>query len=236
MSTPSTVYNLLVKSMQLVGIVTVGETPTADEINDAKDTLEDLLEAWSIEKLAVWPSPAQTFNTIPGVGTYTVGPGGTFNASARPVSIDGIYTVVNGESFVSLPMDEGQYSAIEVKDQGGNILQRHLYIANNPLGQLILWPIPSAVVPLTMWTARSIANSAIALTDVLVWPPGYFRAMRYNLAVHLAPEYGRAIPPEVAITASASKGRIKAANIQPNLARIDSLLTGDTSGTWTTGY
>jgi hypothetical protein len=59
------------------------------------------------------------------------------------------------------------------------------------------------------------------LTTTVSFPPGYAEALRFNLAVRLAPEYGRPTPPEVAAIARTSKAKIKIPNIEPLRLTID---------------
>jgi len=44
------------------------------------------------------------------------------------------------------------------------------------------------------------------------FPPGYIRALKYNLAVEIAPEYGKAISPLIREQAKTSKEGIKDTN------------------------
>ena len=50
-------------------------------------------------------------------------------------------------------------------------------------------------------------------SDTVSVPPGYADAIRYNLAVKLAPEWGRTITPEVAEMARTSKAAIQRLNL-----------------------
>lgn len=60
------------------------------------------------------------------------------------------------------------------------------------------------------WAAEGLAVSTFATVDDEVdLAPGYARALRYNLAVALAPDYGYALPGEIAGPAAESKTIIK---------------------------
>jgi len=52
----------------------------------------------------------------------------------------------------------------------------------------------------------------VSLSTTLVFPPGYMRAFRYNLACELAPEFGVEPSPQVKRIAMASKRNLKRTN------------------------
>ena len=60
---------------------------------------------------------------------------------------------------------------------------------------------------------------------MLPLPPGYERALRYALAVELAPEFGKTPSPIVLSTAAESFGLIKSRNAQPQYLYFDATLT-----------
>ena len=234
MPSPTTALDLIKGAMRLIGAIATGETPTADEANDGLSVLNDVLEGWSLEGLAVWGSSNQTFNTVPGQKLYTVGPGGNFNTD-RPVSIFGGYCTFGGVDFQIQVVDQLAYNRIALKTQQQPIVEQMLYVNENPLGFLTLWPVPSSSIPITLSCGR-ILTSVASLATTLVYPPGYAKALRYALAVHLAAEYGKIPTPDVAAIARDSKGNIKNANNVSPLMAFDGLLTGDGPAIWQRGY
>jgi len=234
MPSPTTALDLIKGAMRLIGAIATGETPTADEANDALNTLNDVLEGWSLEGLAVWGSSNQTFNTVPGQKLYTVGPGGNFNTD-RPVNVFGGYCTFGGVDFQIEVVDQLAYNRIALKSQQQPIIEQMLYVNENPLGFLTLWPVPSNVIPITLSCGR-ILTQIPNLATSLVYPPGYAKALRYSLAVHLAAEYGMVPAVDVATIARDSKGNIKNANMTPPVMTFDSVLTDDGPAIWQRGY
>lgn len=237
MPSPVTVYDLLVKSMRLVNIIAVAETPDAEEINDALYVLQDMLEAWQIESLAVWPVPTVSFNLVSGQRTRTIGPSGNFNVTPRPDKIPSAYTTYQGVDIDVEVIDQYTYNLIPLKDMSAPIVERMLYIPDWPLGILTFWPVPSANNPIVLtYTGDGARPGIVSLTDMCNWPPGYSRAVRYNLATQLAPEYGRFITTEVSEIARVSKGKLKVTNWQAKIMRVDPLLQdGNGSSSWQLG-
>jgi hypothetical protein len=127
------------------------------------------------------------------------------------------------------------YNRIALKSQEQPIIEQMLYVNENPLGFLTLWPVPSNIIPITLSCGR-ILTSISSLSTELIYPPGYSKALRYSLAVHLAAEYGMVPAIDVATIARDSKGNIKNANMTPPVMALDGILTGDGPAIWQRGY
>jgi hypothetical protein len=237
MPTGKTALDLITASMRLVGILASNETPKAQEANDALDVLNDMLESWSTEALSVWGSAVETFVTVGGQAAYTIGPGGNWN-TARPVRIgDDAYCTLNGVDYEVTKWGQAEYDAVTLKSQQQPIVERFLYVNDNPLGIVTLYPTPSQALPITFDTDRVLAQIP-TLATVLIYPPGYYIAMRYTLAILLAGEYGSPIAPEVTSIGISAKANIKRANKKRAFAKFDNALTsgGDGTSSWQRGY
>lgn len=72
------------------------------------------------------------------------------------------------------------------------------------------------------WAAEGLDVSPFAATtDEVDLPPGYARALRYNLAVELADDYGVAVPPTVGGNAADSKTILKRTEFEPTYLESD---------------
>lgn len=234
MAAGQTAFDLIKGSMRLVGIIGTGETPSADEANDGLNTLNDLLEVWSTESLAVYGEANEVFATVAGQATYTIGPAGNFN-TVRPVRISGGYCTFGGVDFpIDVGMAQGEYDEIPLKTMQQSIVERLMYINDNPLGRITLYPVPSQIVPLILGTSR-ILTSIPTLATVIAFPPGYYIALKHALAIMLAPDYGATPSQETIGIATLSKATIKRANRSRSLASFDSALTGGQPSIWQTG-
>ncbi len=79
------------------GVLASGETPTAAEIRDAITTLSDMLDLWSLERLAVFGT---TLLTLPvGYEQITVGPTGNV-VGQRPNAFVSAYVRTGGRDVV----------------------------------------------------------------------------------------------------------------------------------------
>lgn len=228
--------DLIKQALKLGTIIASGETPTAEESNDALVKLNDLLEIWSLQNLAVWGSADVSFPTIASQAAYTIGPAGTW-ATDRPVRInDAPYCTVNGVDFPIDIIGQADYDLIGLKTQPGQIIERMLFVNDNPNGRVTLWPVPSAVVTITMNIDRLLSQVA-DLSTVMTFPPGYLLAFKYTLAVMLCPEYGRVPPDDVKAIAQGALASIKRANKVRRTAIYDAALLGAPGPvTWQRGF
>lgn len=220
--------------MRLGGLIATGETPSADEFVDALAALNDLLEYWSTFPLAVYGQAGVTMLTVAGTATYTMGVGGTWNTT-RPVRIAGdpICTYL-GIDYQVTQIGQAQYDLIPLKTQQQPIVEQLLYVNDNPLGRVTLWPVPSGIVSITMSVDRVLTQVANTATQI-IYPPGYFMALRHNLAVMLCGEYQKPVPMSVGAIATSSLAAIKRANQIKRLAVFDSALADVGPVTWQNG-
>lgn len=206
-----------------LGAIASGEQPNANEAQDGLDAFNDVLETWSLDKLAIYGSEPIVFNTVNGQRVYTVGTGGNW-ATARPVNeiLDATCTV-NGVEFDIGIWTQGEYDRVALKTMPGGIVERLLYLNDFPLGKAILWPVPNAAIPITI-NATSVLTNATSVSQVISYPPGYARALQYAVALEMMAQYGGAI--DVSTGARATYAALKRANRTPAIARFDPTLGG----------
>lgn len=227
--------DLIKQALKLGTCIASGETPTAEESNDALIKLNDLMEIWSLQNLAVCGTADVSFPTIANQAAYTIGPTGAW-AGSRPVRInDEPFCTVSGIDFPIEVIGQADYDLISLKTQPGQIIERMLFVNDSPNGRITLWPVPNAVVSITMNIDR-ILLQVPDLSTVMSFPPGYLLAFKYTLAVMLCPEYGRVPPDDVKAIAVGALGNIKRANKVRRTAKCDAALLGTRIVSWQRGY
>lgn len=236
--TARTALQVIRDALGLTNAVGVDQTLTADETSDCLRALNDLIEDLSTQSMAVYGLGNQTFNTVAGKSVYTVGVGGDWNTN-RPVRINGpAYSVVNGASLPFLSMTQGEYNLIAVKTQTQQYPARYLYVNEYPLGLVTLWPVPSAVTPIT-FSMDMIIDSVPTAATTMEFPPGYMRMFVYNLGVALAPLFGKSITnhPDVMKIADTTLANIKRANKKKRELQFDPAFSDRGGGfiDWRTG-
>lgn len=232
MPSPQTALSLITSSARLIGVIATGETLTADEANDGLNCLNDLLETWSTESLTVYGGANESFNTVAGQPTYTIGPAGNFN-TVRPVRISSAYCTYQGVDFPVEIIGQDQYNLVPLKTQQQQVIEQMLYVNDNPLGLITLFPVPAAIVALVLSTER-VLTAVPLLTTSMVFPPGYLLAMKHALAILMAPDYGISVSQEIVGVGTIAKANIKRANKQKKISQFDCALV-DSPVNWRTG-
>lgn len=208
------------RALRLIGELASGETPTDDEYADAILSLSGMLDSWRNDKLLVYAMQEETLTLSAGDSSYTLGPPGD-SASTRPVAIDRAWIVDSGNSYPVLAMNEAEYAAISAKTTQSNWPDRFLFRPTMPTATLIVYPVPNATRTIKIVTRVVPYNpSSLTILTTLSTPPGWEKAIAYNLAIELAPEYGASVPPAVLKGAAESLASIKRANkfAQPSQA------------------
>lgn len=218
-----TVIELIKRAYRLIGVYSIGETPTADEAVDGLTALNAMLDEWSTESLMI---PAMTLDVItltPNVATYTIGAtGGT--VSDRPVEISEASYIQYGT--LSYPIDIltlAEYNELTLKSLSTQVPQSLLYRATYPNATITLYPIPAAVMTLNLWSSKQL-NVFQYLTDVINMPPAYENAIVFNLAKELANEFSVQLSNQIMIKATSTKRKLKRVNFEPPMLSLDDVV------------
>ena len=101
-----TVLDLITLALKKARVLGKGDILDDDDAQDALDTVNMMLDSWSLDRLFVYVDELQTFQTT-GNATYTIGPGGDFD-TARPNKLVSAYALVNSVSYPIEILDNGQ--------------------------------------------------------------------------------------------------------------------------------
>lgn len=148
--------------------------------------------------------------------TYTIP--GNF-AIARPLRITNAFTRITASGSVGLDygieiISRDQYTALGYKGIAGPWPKKLYYDPTFPLGNLYFYPNPSNAGVLHLWTDTIITDFA-TITQPINLPQGYARALKKNLALELATEYGKSASALLVKQAKDSLEMIKSVNAQP---------------------
>lgn len=216
----STALDLIKKSMRLIGALGQGEVPTASEATDGLDALNTMLDSWSIERLMVYQILQETFTWTGGQSSRTIGSGGNF-ATTRPVHIENGFTRISDSDYPYTVISKEQYDSIVAKTSQSSYPDVIYYQPSYPLGILYAYPVPSASVSFYLNSWKQLQQFTSLTTD-LALPPGYKKAIEYNLAIEIAPEFGLSVSDGIRETAAKSKGSLKRLNSPSMVAQVDS--------------
>ncbi len=226
--------DIITGAAKLLGVVFKSEVLSSDEANDGLVLLNDMLDTWSNDNLTTYSYTIESFPCT-GALSYTMGTGGNFNTS-RPINL--VTAVVRLGSIDYpldiIPPDEFQ-EYIALKSIPGPIPKVLTYDNGYPLGIIKTYPVASSGTTLYLQSNKPLSNLS-ALTTTVDLPPGWKRALKYNLAIDMAPQYGVDPSQVVVAMAKQSLGAIKRStsinNAMPLL--VDQVREGNIySGWWT---
>lgn len=203
----TTALDIITGAAKLIGVVFKSEQLASDEANDGLVALNDMLDTWSNDNLTTFAYTLESF-PLTGAASYTIGVGGNFN-TARPINIiDALVRVGSVDYPLGVITQEEYQLQIAVKSISSSIPEFLTYDNGYPLGTIKMYTIPTSGSTLYLQSNKPLSNLS-ALTTTVDLPPGWKRALKYNLAIDLAPEYGVEAPSAVIQMARQSLGAIK---------------------------
>lgn len=214
---------IITDSMQDLGVLGAGKSPTTTDLTDCLRKLNDMLDSWSIGSLLV-PFRTQISHALDGSQSYTIGSGGDIN-TARPSLINTAYVSHSGsDSPVRVIRDRAEYDRIGSKDTIGPPSVVY-YEPSVPLGVLYVYPVGDSSYTLKLNTRGKLTQFPDTTTDVDL-APGYNRAISKNLAIEIAPMFEVSASAELVLAAKESKSEIKRLNRQIPVMQYDTAITG----------
>lgn len=214
----TTVVELLNLCLKDVGVVGEGQTASADSMNDAFTTLQQMLGLWQADKLYVY-AQREIPAALTGQTSYTVGAGGDIN-TARPVKIDSATWRLNG---VDTPLTVFQslqdYERIGVKAAGGTPCAV-CYVGTYPLGTLYAYP--GTATGNLILIARVELPTFFTVTDTISLPPEYVMALRYSLDEYLSAMFQTPLRPDIPALAARARKIMKRNNVSIPLSKMPS--------------
>ena len=211
MATAGDVINSALRS---IGQLAEGETPSAETSADCLTLLNEMLDSWSNERLMAPYLQEESFSLVGGTATYTIGTSQDFN-TARPIRVDDAsYTLLNGVSYPLRGINKAQYDSIPVKATQNTFPSVFYYEASYPNASITFYEVPNATLTFKMVSWKMQTTMASLATSFSV-QPGEIRAIRANLAIEIASQFGVEAPQSVRIAAIQSKRNLKRVN-NPN--------------------
>jgi hypothetical protein len=105
------------RALRLLGVLAEGETPSSSTSQDGLTALNQMIDSWNTERLAVFSTQDQIFTWPAGQITRTLGPSGDF-VGIRPIMLDDSTYYRDPSTNVSFGIkmiNQQQYNGIAVK-------------------------------------------------------------------------------------------------------------------------
>jgi hypothetical protein len=214
-------------ALRLIGQLAEGETPSAATSQDALTAMNQMIDSWSTERLAVFSTQDQVFMWPPGAISRTLGPTGNFVGN-RPILLDDstyFRDPANNISFGIKIINQQQYDGIAVKTVTSTYPQVIWINMDYPNIDMYIYPVPTKVLEWHFISVTELDQPA-TLATVLSFPPGYLRAFRYCLACEIAAEFGVEPSPQVSRIAMTSKRNLKRINNPDDIMSLPYSIVG----------
>ena len=234
----ATTRELLSGAHRLLGLVNSGNVLPEAVYQDNLVALNQMLDSWNTERLAVFCTQDQTYEWGSGFRVRTLGPSGDFlfylstelsepiiTQNNQNIILDGVQAqrpiLLEDSTYFRHPttnvsygikfINQLQYNNIAVKTVQSTYPQV-LFVNNTfPNITMTVYPVPNRTLEFHFVSVQTLDNPA-SLNTELLFPPGYLRAFRYNLALELAPEFNVEPSAEVRRIAMYSKRNLKRIN------------------------
>lgn len=233
------ISELIISSFRVCKVLAKGEAPTADEMQDAVQALQLMLDLWGADNLMVWSYVEEFFPLVFGKRIYTIGlPSGDF-ATAYPYAIKDAYITDGNQVVTGIDiLTRTEYNGLADKFISVARPQSLFYepgVANqiSPLGTLAIYPIPDGSTAYTLYlTSQKPLIAAIASTQDFTLLAPYGEAIKYNLVLRLWDEYHEKdpIPQHIERLALESKHVIERNSMEFEIAPMS--LPGIRTGIW----
>ena len=232
---------IITPALQDLLVYQTGENVSAADSAVALQSLNAMIDSWGAEDLTMFQVARQVFPLTANQQDYEMGPGAEFDAP-RPSVINnaGIILTPLGTPAIEEPisiLDDDQWAMLRLKPLLSTFPTAVYPNYTYPNATLSFYPIPqSDGYSVALYIPQAVTAFA-DISSTVSAPPGYLEAMEYNLALRLAPKFGRLAPQTVVVAAKQALDKIKSRNSAAPLLTSDAPI-GRRSGwsIYTDGY
>jgi hypothetical protein len=217
-----------------IGVLGAGQTPSAEDATVVLQAAGRLFGVWATERLTVINQLRTTKALTSGTRDYTIGTSGDINI-ARPIGIDHATVILDNTATdpLELPIrvfTEDQWAGIGQKTLDSASIEGIFYDAafsSAARGTISTFPtINISTATLVLYTPKATVGWT-ALTDDLVFPPGYEEAIHYGVSVRCCRPFGRQVTRDLQTQAETAESAIKTVNVRmSDLAVVTPWTTG----------
>lgn len=216
----TTVETLINAALRKLG----NNNPSATEIEQALEAYNFLIDSWAEDNMFVPYNTRENLTLTEGQAEYTIGLNGNLN-TARPVKIDNAYirSTANVDYVLEI-INPKEYNEISKKNTV-SIPARLFFLPEYPLAKIIFDCPPSASYLTLHIDSVKYLTAAANTTEIINLPAGYMKALIYNLAIELEPEYGVQLAKSVYFNAAEGKDLLEKSKIwKPSECKFDTPL------------
>ena len=227
-----TVGGIIRSAMRKIGVLAAGEPLPAHEGDDALEVFKQMVDAWTNETLLIPIVGVVTHTLVGDQSEYTIGiypepkpvplPDNHIE-TARPERIIAAFIRDQYQTdYIQEIIDVKTFSRISRKTNASR--PSRFYIREGwPMNTILFEAVPYDGETLHLEVIQPLSEilPVAGLTEVINLPPGYERALIYNLCLELAPEWGKQVTPLIATQAVEGKKWLKRNNYRPLVLGMD---------------
>lgn len=222
-----TARELIREAYRSIEAISVDDTIDASNKETmAFNALNRILSLWSAKRLNIHQITPENFTLTVGAVSRTIGASGNFN-TVRPIRILEAYIRDSGgyDYPVDPTMTREEHAALTDKDISGRPTKLY-YRPNYPLGVIHFDYAPNAAEILYINSWKPLSQVAL-VTDTLGLPLEYEEALKWEVAMTMATQFGKVLSPLSYKLAMEARDAIASLNTQPvSEASFDNALTG----------
>ena len=191
----ATTNDIINAALRICGAIAKGEQPTADESNDALQSLNLMLDHWSARRLIVRATIQYSHALVANQASYAIGAAATWN-TAKPITVTSAF--IRDSNNVDEPVDVISREEYDSYGDKAITASRPVAICYDPgaaqqvnqQGTILVYPMPDASTTYTLFMQmQNSLNDFTTLTDTVTFEAKYGEAMKYELAKRLWREY-----------------------------------------------
>ena len=222
--------DLIKAALYEIGALAAGEIPATDDQAWVLQKLQRLIDRYNARLPMIYNVGFNLYTLQANHQPHTIGPGGDFDVSQRPVGIESASIVlIQGGSNVDVPInirDDQWWSNERVKNLKSTYPTDLYYSPDWPLGQCFFWPIPSQANGIRLQT-RAVLAQVTTYAQQISLPPAYWDAIVYPLAYSLCPSFKVTATPELQRLGAMALKAIETNNIaSPRGSTLDAGMPG----------
>ncbi len=215
-----TALTIIERAVKHLGALESGASLTDDEAQDGLTSLNAMLEGWAVEGLPLFGETLSTHTLVAGTPDYTIGSGATIDA-ARPTGLFAIRGAwIRDSGGIDRPIDNlisfARYQNKVIKTTTSPYAYYLALVVGAITSTIYLYPTPSTGNTLRLQYDALISFATLNTTFAL--PPGYRRAIEFNLAIELAPMFELQASGDLYRLAREAKRPIEATNAAGRVA------------------
>jgi len=222
----ATAQDLIKGAYRSIGVIGRGKTLSSFLGQQGLEALNQMLGMWSTQSFLI-PSRTSEDIAIPSFAiSFTIGTGGELNTT-RPIEIVDGYISAGGTDYPLTIFTLGEFNDITYKNSG-NLPGRMWYEPSYPLGKVFFDCKIDDAYTLHIESYKPLSSLATLSTSFSL-PEGYEEAIKFNLALRLAPENGK--NPSAIVVGLATEGVKMLKSVRGRqripMSKLDNMLSGN---------